>query len=337
MRERLTGTDDDDASRRRRQPSTGAGERTHAGPAVADRARDEYAAGGVAADDAEYPSAAPPDLHHSVCTLRPLLPAFDGVAMPFIWSRLHGSVDAALHALWTELGLLEWMRPSPWVTLAFGRMAVNASGWERLCSRASGERGDVALCGPPISAVASARERWRVSRRRRSFRGRIANAQRLAEGQLARLAGVNLSALDTATLARGPLDPPAWTEVLIAWLGTKALDPERDASPGLPRDATRAEQRFAGEVGRRLTAEGVLREPQDVIYLTAVERVRAVLDGTQPWAKLVAKRARRVALYLELDVPETFIGRPRLDAGDAEPNDEAEDDTGATHHVGRAR
>jgi hypothetical protein len=314
MRETCAGSHDGEGSPRGAATSPGGA----VAPGYAERALAEYTSGEVAADDVAYPSAAPPDLHHSVRTLVPLLPAFDGVAMPFMWSRLHGALDTALDALWRELGMLDWMRPVPWATLAFGRMAVHAAGWERLCMRASGERGDATLHGPPMSVVASCRERFRAARRRSTFARRVANAQRFGEGHLARLASVDLGALDTATLARGPLDAHCWTEVLIAWLGSKAMDPARDASCDLPRYATRAEQRFAGEVGRRLTAEGVLREPQDVVYLSAVERLRAVHDATQPWARLAARRARRVALYLELDVPETFFGRPSLDRA-AEP------------------
>ena len=301
--------DERDASERRAAHGNGALRASPVGRALA-----EYAAGEGAADDPEYPSASPPDLLHSARTLTPLLPAFDGVAMPFVWSRLHPALDGALDELWGTLGLLDWMHPRPWVTLAFGRMAIHAHGWQRLVARATGAPLDLSATGPPMGSVASFRERWRASRRSGGLGRRIERARAHAEQRLGALSAGSIVGQDTATLARGPLEARDWLEATVAWLGARVCDPSGAADPTLLLQAVRAEQRFAGEVGRRLTQEGVLREPRDVIYLSAVERLRAVHDAGPPWAKLVARRARRIAMYLELDVPELFVGRPRLDA-----------------------
>jgi hypothetical protein len=110
--------------------------------------------------DPAYPTSSTAELGEPVQTLEPLLPIFDGIALPSTWSRLHAPLQRALEELWNGSGLLERDHPRQWVTLHFGRMALHARGWERLRSTAHNYRPDLARLDSAPRGLDALRERW---------------------------------------------------------------------------------------------------------------------------------------------------------------------------------
>ena len=270
--------------------------------------------------DPAYPTSTPPELGEPLQTLEPLLPVFDGVAVPATWSRLHGPLQRALDEIWDGSGLLDRDRPRQWVTLHFGRMALHARGWERL--RSSGEvyRPDPALADLPVHGLEALRQRWerfRVWRVRGTWRAELGEAELRAERALSRAEAFDLDGCDTPALARGSLDERDWTDILVPWLSRTAGrgaagEPQRRIERGL-----RSERRLAAEMGRRLTRDGVLQKPADVAYLTVDERIRSVHEASALWQKLAQARARRVERFIDLEVPTLFAGRPDVELAKA--------------------
>jgi hypothetical protein len=266
--------------------------------------------------DPAYPTSSPTELGEPVQTLEPLLPIFDGIALPSTWSRLHGPLQRALEELWDGSGLLERDHPRQWVTLHFGRMAIHARGWERLRSTASSHRADPGRLEVPPRGLDGLRDRWEkflVWRSRRGWSQELAEIEDRAERALARAEALDLDGCDTPALARGPLDEREWTDILLPWLsrstgrGAKG-EPQRRIERGL-----RSERRVAAEIGRRLTRDGVLQKPADVAYLTVEERIRSVHESSVFWQKLAQTRARRVERFVDLELPLRFAGRPEVD------------------------
>lgn len=294
--------------------SEGAGAGTSSGsvPSIATSSTTDW----DALADPAYPTSTPPELGDPIQTLEPLLPVFDGVAVPSTWSRLHGPLQRALDELWEGSGLLDRGRPAQWVTLHFGRMALHARGWERLRSSGETYRPDPALADLPAQGLEALRDRWerfRIWRARRTWREELADVEEGAERALRRAETLDLEGCDTPALARGPLDERDWTDILLPWLSLRVGrgaegEPQRRIERGL-----RSERRVAVEIGRRLAREGVLQKPADVAYLTVDERIRSVHEASVFWQKLAQARARRVERFIDLEVPTHFAGRPDVE------------------------
>jgi len=268
--------------------------------------------------DPAYPTSTPVELGEPIQTLEPLLPVFDGIALPSTWSRLHGPLQRALDEIWDGSGLLERERPRHWVTLHFGRMALHARGWERLRSTAPRYSPDPSLGALPARGLDALREHWErflVWRTRGGWRQELAAAEERADRAIARAEALDLEGCDTPTLARGPLDEREWTDILLPWLSRSA----GRGSAGEPQRrielALRHERRVAAEIGRRLSRDGVLQKPADVAYLTVDERIRSVHEASVFWHKLAQARARRVERFVDLEVPLRFAGRPDVERG----------------------
>jgi hypothetical protein len=269
-----------------------------------------------ATSDAVYPTISAPDPVYPCQTLEALGAHLAGIATPAIWSRLEAPLERALGEIWQRLGLLRRCRPQRWVTLHFGRIAVNAHGWERLRALFEGVEPDPALVAPRARGLQGVPELWeqlRVAVCRRQLRARLRGSEVRGERGLSRATARNPSALDAAELARGPLDDPTWTEILLPGLGRRlAGEGVGDADPRL-RAAIALEQRHAAELGRRLVGLGVLRTPTDVAYLTVPERIQAVHESSDCWAERISSRRQRVESFVDLDVPPQFWGRPRVE------------------------
>ena len=138
-------------------------------------------------------------------------------------------------------------------------------------------------------------------------------AEQLAARALSQTAARNPSELDTAELARGPLDDPTWTEILLPGLVRRLAEEESERPDAPLRAGIALEQRHAAELGRRLIARGVLKTPTDVAYLTVPERIQAVHENSDYWANRVSSRLQRVESFMDLDLPDQFWGRPRVD------------------------
>ncbi len=136
--------------------------------------------------------------------------------------------------------------------------------------------------------------------------------RRLSRG-LSRAAARNPSELDTAELARGPLDEPTWRESLLLGLGHRLAGQDSERPDPRLRAAIALEQRHAAELGRRLIARGVLRTPTDVAYLTVPERIQAVHESSDYWTKRVSSRMLRVESFVDIELPDQFWGRPRVE------------------------
>lgn len=266
--------------------------------------------------DPAYPTTTPPDPVYPCQTLDPIGPPLDGVAVPAIWSRLEQPLGRALEALRERSGLLRRAWPERVVALHYGRIAINAHAWERLRAGTTGEAVDPALAQPPAEGLlrlADRFERLRLRVRGRKLRHRLREAESASELLLRRIGGRDPAEIDTAELARGPLHERDWTEILLPWLGL-ALRGETGGTPGvLMRAGVSLEERYALEVGRRLTANGLLEDPGAVAYLTVVERLRAVHEASPFWARLAGERMRRVEDFVRLEIPARFWGRPRVD------------------------
>ncbi len=271
-----------------------------------------------ATSDSAYPTVSAPDPVYPCQTLSGLGGELGGIATPAMWSRLEAPLQRSLDEVWAKLGLLGRARPQRWVTLHYGRIAVNAHGWERLRTHFGGAEPDPALVEPAPRGLAGVPELWervRVALRRRQLRARMRRAEQLAARALSRAAARNPSELDTAELARGPLDDASWTEILLPGLGQRLTEQDSNRADPRLRAAIALEQRHAAELGRRLIARGVLKTPTDVAYLTVPERIQAVHGNSDYWANRVSSRQQRVESFVDLDLPDQFWGRPRVDLG----------------------
>ena len=265
--------------------------------------------------DPAYPDVSPTDPVYPSQTLAPLAPTFAGIATPAIWARLCGPLGRALDQAWNALRLLESGRPRIWITLHYGRIAVNAHGWERLRARSAGEEPDAATIGPRAARLgpfAERVERTRARFSRRRLQRRVVEARATGRSSLQSRSACDVHELETAELARGPLDQREWAELLMPWLvghllGEVGEDPDVCAGLAL-------ESRFSSEVGRRLAADGLLRSPGDIAYLTLEERLRAVHETSAFWRKLVETRARRIESFVDIELPTIFWGTPRVDS-----------------------
>ncbi len=264
--------------------------------------------------DPAYPVAMPPDPVFPGQTRAPLAHPLDEIATPAIWSRLALPLERALVTLWEALGLRAG-RPSQWVAIHYGRIALNAHAWERLRARASAESADPALVEPAQGLgprVAERIESLTGALGRRRLAQRIARAEGERIALLRRVGEIEPADLDVGELARGPLDERTWAETLVPGLGSRLRgEGESEADTGV-RGALALEQRCTAELGLRLAARRTLASPALVAYLTVPERIRAALDGASHWSELAALRQERVERFAKLDVPREFLGRPRI-------------------------
>jgi hypothetical protein len=265
--------------------------------------------------DPAYPVVTPPDPVFPGQTRAPLAHPLDEIATPAIWSRLALPLERALAELWQALSLRDAARPSAWVAIHYGRIALNAHAWERLRARATGDEPDPSLVEPAQSLAARVSERvesLRAGFGRRRLAARIESAERARLALFRRLAELEPADLDAGELARGPLDERCWMEVLLPGLGRRLSDSgDPDADAGL-RAALALEQRCTAELGLRLAARRNLASPGLIAFLTVPERIRAVLEGASHWSELASLRQERVEHFAKLDVPRAFFGRPRL-------------------------
>ena len=266
--------------------------------------------------DAAYPTTTPPDAAFPCQSREPLAPPLDGVATPAIVSRLVRPMERALRELWERLGLRQANQPERWVSIHYGRIALNAHGWERLRASATASVPDAALVAPSGPGIQQLPELWealwlRLGRRR--LLTRLDRAVDTGEELLVKAVETEWRDLPTAELSRGLLDERAWCEILLPYFGLRLLAKSLARPRSRVQAAVTLEQRCSAEVGRRLAAEGVLFNPSDVAYLTVEERTRAVHEASPFWMKVVTARMRRVEEFVELDVPLRFWGQPRVE------------------------
>ena len=272
-----------------------------------------------ASEDPAYPRTTPPDAVYPGQTRAPLGSPLDEIATPSMWSRLSSPLERALRELWQGLGLLERSAPAQWVALHYGRIAINAHAWERLQARYSGVEPDPSLVAPARSALERMPERYerlRARFRRHRLQKRVERAGVLREERLARARAVQLEDLDAGELARGLLDDPVWTEIMLPWLARRLEEGVRDLPDPVLRAAIALEQRSGAELGRRLETRTVLQNPAQIAYLTVEERIRAVHDESSYWATLATWRAARVEEFKKIEIPVQFWGRPRTEGED---------------------
>lgn len=265
--------------------------------------------------DPAYPTITPADAVYPCQTLEPLGPPLDGVALPTIWSRLCRPLEGALFELGRAFALGPAGWPDPPVGLHYGRIAVNAHLWERLRSRWLGEPPDPALVPPDtgFAKLASPWHRLRAHRGEGRLRVRIEFGLERSEALLAKLAETSPALLDTLELARGPLHEPAWRDILVAWLASSLWQNGRERAEALVRSAIALEERHAAEMGRRLAQASSLESAAFVAYLTVSERLRAAQEPSPLWQQLASERRRRVEVFLEVELPQRFWGRPRVE------------------------
>lgn len=277
--------------------------------------------------DPGYPTHTAVDPVFPAQTTEALEPVLAGVATPAIWSRLVGALGLALEELWTTAGLRDRVRPSQWVSLHLGRIALNAHGWEALRARLRGEAPDSALVssgGLAVSDWSPLLARGLAVRRRRAIRKRLTRAELLAEESLDAVLAGSLRDLEIAVLARGPFDGRVWTEVLIPWFALRLLGEDSESSMLRVEHAIAIERRYSTEFGHRLVSRGQLRDPSEIAYLTVDERLRAVHDELHEpdgadlapkkmWMDLADRRAARISDFVATELPGTFWGRPRVE------------------------
>ena len=240
---------------------------------------------------------------------------FDGVATPGVWSRVEQPLARALEELSSAGALGKSVLPQRWVSLHYGRIALNAHGWALLGASLQGTPLDPTLFPPPVGRIGPFLERGRrllgpFSRPR--VRARVRRARRTIEAALKRVEDVAARDLELPELARGPLDERAWTGVLLVWLARELLRSGDPAARLYVARALRLEGRFTGVLGKRLMERGVLERASDSAYLTVEERLAAVHDPSSVWARHLGDRVERVQQFLALDVPQVFWGSPRV-------------------------
>ena len=266
-------------------------------------------------DDPAYPTSTAPDPVYPCQTLEPIAAPLDGIATPFMWSRLHRPLGRALDTIWQTLGLLARGRPDCWASIHFGRIAVNAHGWERLRSRLDDAEPDAALVPAPAAGLQGLPDRieWlRVRLRRGRLAARMERGEHLGERALLRARGQDPRQLDAAELARGPLDEAAWAEVLLPWLLARLHAERSDGAEERVRIGILLEQRFGTEFGRCLCERSVLASPVQAAYLTLEERLRAVHESSDGWDRIASERAERIREFVDVEIPPLFWGRPRV-------------------------
>jgi hypothetical protein len=272
-----------------------------------------------ASADPAYPTHTPADPLFPCQTLAPLAGLLDGVATPAMWSRLGGALDRAAGELWEHLALLERGRPERWISLHFGRIGLNAHGWERMRCCALDLEPDRALVRPPEGVLDRIRELLERLIRVRLAKVRLDQGMRDSAERgrraLERAHACDPRELATLELARGPLDEPSWSGLLLPSLGARLLEADSEDADRVVRAGIALEQRYGAETGRRLARAGALREPSEVAYLTVGERIRAAQEGSELWARLATGRRDRVQRFLELELPSVFWGRPRATGG----------------------
>jgi hypothetical protein len=116
--------------------------------------------------DPAYPLSTPPDAQYPGQTREPLAPPLDEIATPSMWSRLANPLERTLVEIWQTLGLLERSRPTGWVSIHYGRIALNAHAWERMRARVAGSVPDPNLVEPAQGFVAGLPERFEALRAR---------------------------------------------------------------------------------------------------------------------------------------------------------------------------
>jgi len=264
--------------------------------------------------DPAYPISTPIDPTYPGQTRDPLAAPLDEIATPSMWSRLAHPLEHTLVEIWETLGLLDRARPTGWVAIHYGRIALNAHVWERLRARIAGVAPDPNLVEPSQGFVASLPERFEALRARLrvgKLDRRLQQACERRERALERLSALDPGELDAGELARGPLDDRTWTEILLPWLGESLYESGEAETDAVLRAAIGLEQHCNAELGLRLAARRTLATASQVAYLTVDERIRAVLDGSSEWAELAALRQERVEQFAKFDVPRVFWGRPR--------------------------
>jgi hypothetical protein len=265
-------------------------------------------------EDPGYPDTSPPDPVYPCQTLDPIGPPLDGIATPFMWSRLSRPLSRAMLSLWQTLGLLRRARPNALVSIHFGRIALNAHAWERLQALWNGTVADESLVPPAGAGLAALPERFervRVRLSRPRLRARAIRAGERADERLREARAADPRELDPSELARGPLDDSAWTETLLAWLFARLEGEKSEAAIERVSVGILLEQRFGTELGRRLVARSELGSPVDAAYLTLAERLAAVHEPSPAWRGIAAARAARIQRYVDVEVPSRFWGRPR--------------------------
>ncbi len=270
----------------------------------------------VEPEDPGYPSTTPPDPLYPCQTTDPIGAPLDGIATPFMWSRLAGPLSRALDVTWQSLGLLRRARPESWVSIHFGRIAVNAHAWERLRALWAGVDPDPALIPAPppgLARLPERLERLRVALRRGKLDARVDRARHDADRSLLRARARDPRELEAAELARGPLDEAAWIEAFLPWIFAGVTGTPSESANDRVQVGVVLEQRFSTELGRRLMRQGQLRSPVDAAYLTQEERLAAVHEPSPAWRARAEARATRIARFVELEVPARFWGRPRVE------------------------
>ena len=274
--------------------------------------------------DPAYPTTTPPDSVYPAQTRAPLGTPLDEIATPLMWSRLQHPLERVVRELWLRLGLLQRGWPSQWVAIHYGRITLNAHGWERLCARFLRRDPDGVLVESPTHGLDRLPERYEELRARLRHAGvvrRLERAESAREASLRRLSALEPRDFDAGELARGPIDPPTWSEILLPWLGRRLEDDAADRPDPAVYAGIALEQRCAAELGRRLEERGVLENRVQVAYLTVDERVRAIHDASRYWGNLAAARTARVEEFTKVEVPVQFWGRPRVQADRVEAAD----------------
>ncbi len=268
------------------------------------------------ANDPAYPVSTPPDAMYPGQTREPLGSPLDGIATPSMWSRLGNPLEQTLIEIWQTLALHARNRPSRWVAIHYGRIALNAHAWERMRARIAGVAPDPNLVEPAQGFASRQSERleaWRARLRAGRLDRRFERAAERRERAIERLSSIDPGDLDAGELARGPLDDRSWMEILLPWLGERLYLVGEAEPDACLRAAVALEQRYNAELGVRLAARRTLAVPAQVAYLTVEERIRAVLDGSAEWTELASIRQERVEQFTKFDVPRVFWGRPRPD------------------------
>jgi len=292
--------------------------RTSVRPTHGELGASAHSAGGDGSgiNDPAYPTLTPPDPTYPCQTALPIGPPLDGVAVPALWSRLQRPLERALFELWQACGLPpETMVQDP-VSLYYGRITINAHSWERLRALLHDEDPNPSLVAPETGTLRRLVACWNLRR----ARARVAalpelcrDLERQGEAMIRKLGEVDTGHLDALELARGPLHEGVWADLLVPWLCLRA----RNESAGLPLQLVRAavtlEERYAGELGRRLAGQESIESADAIAFLTVSERLRLVHETSRLWIELVEDRRRRVEDFIAIDFPTEFWGRPRIE------------------------